>query len=125
MEDIKTMARAAKRRLKTDFWAECAKNIAEGAEDAKLRGVSERQVKSTLKNRVKSEINGEKQDEFYLKVKNLLDTEGEVSDAIGRLTDKKLYESLSYEERQRYNLELSSKYRKALARYRRDKELGL
>lgn len=125
MDDLKEMARAAKKRLKTDFWAECRKNLDEGTKDAKLRGVNERQVKSTLKNRVISEIYGEKQDEFYLRVKNLLDTEGEVSDAIGRLTDKELYEKLSYEERQRYNLELSAKYLQALNRYRRDKSLGL
>ena len=35
----------------------------------------------------------------YLKVKTLLTTEGEVSDAIGRLTDREYYNSLSYEEK--------------------------
>lgn len=125
MEDLKDRARAAKKRLKSNFWAECRKNLDDGAQDAKSRGVSEIQVKSTLKNRVKSEIKGEKQDEFYLKVKELLDSEGEVSDAIGRLTDREVYEKLSYEERQRYNLELSAKYLRALEKYRREKSLGL
>ena len=62
---------------------------------------------------------------MYLKVKALLDTEGEVSDAIGRLTDREYYSSLSYEEKQRYTLRLSNRYLQALEKYRKEKELGL
>ena len=46
--------------------------------------------------------------------------EGEVSNAIGRLTDKPYYDSLSYEEKQRYTLSLSEKYLRALERFRRE-----
>ena len=56
--------------------------------------------------------------DFYQKVKSMLDTVGEVPDAIGRLTDKKYYETLSYEEKQRYTLSLSEKYLKAVERYK-------
>lgn len=125
MEDIIDLARAAKSRLKSNYWEECKKNIDENAAEAKLRGVSEIKIKNELSKRVKNEINGEKQDEFYLKVKKLLDEEGEVSDAIGRLTDRAYYDGLGYDEKQRYLLELSSKYLSALNRYRREKELGL
>lgn len=125
MDDIKVLARAAKKRLKNNFWDDCRKNFDEGATEAKLRGISEIKVKSTLTRRVKSEIKGEKEDEFYLRVKALLDSEGEVSDAIGRLTDKDYYEGLSYEEKQRYNLQLSARYLAALSRYRHEKELGI
>ena len=45
-----------------------------------------------------------------------------MSDAIGRLTDREKYEKLSYEEQQRYTMELSSKYLEALEKYRREKE---
>lgn len=125
MDDIIDMARAAKSRLKSNYWAECKKNIVENTAEAKMRGVSEIKVKSELSKRVKNEIKGAKQDEFYLKVKKLLDEEGEVSDAIGRLTDREYYDTLSYEEKQRYSLQLSSKYLAALSRYRKEKELGL
>ncbi|MBD5631855.1 MAG: hypothetical protein HDP34_01310 [Clostridia bacterium] len=125
MDDIIGMARAAKKRLKSNFWADCKKNSEEAAVDAKIKGISEIKVKSRLNDKVKSEIKGEKQDEFYLKVKELLDAEGEVSDAIGRLTDKELYESLSYEEKQRYNLQLSAKYLSALQKYKKEKELEI
>ena len=65
---------------------------------------------------------GEAPDEFYLKVKKLLLEEGEVSDAIGRLTDKEYYATLSYAEKQRYTLELSEKYLKALERFKREEQ---
>ena len=125
MEDIKNMAYAAKQRLKNNFWEDCKKNIDAGASAAKAMGLNEIKVKTGLHTRVQSEIKGEKQDEFYLKVKALLDKEGEVSDAIGRLTDKEYYETLSYEEKQRYNLTLSTKYLKALEKYRQEKALGI
>ena len=125
MDDLKEIARAAKQRMKNNFWEDCKKNLDAGETYARELGLNESKVKSTLRGRVKSEIKGEKQDEFYLKVKKLLDSEGEVSDAIGRLTDREYYSTLSYEEKQRYNLQLSSKYLKALEKYRKEKELGL
>lgn len=112
-------------RLKSNFWAEQQKSFRENASEARSRGVSEIKVKTSLADIVKSKIKGDKEDEFYLKVKNILDTEGEVSDAIGRLTDSAVYEKLSYEERQRYTLEISSKYLAALKRYKKEKALGL
>ena len=74
---------------------------------------------------MQKEIKGEKHDLFYLKVKRLLEEEGEVSDAIGRLTDREYYDRLSYEDKQRYTFQLSSKYLQALEKYKKEKELGL
>lgn len=125
MEDIKTLAHAAKQRLKSNFWSDCKKNFDENASDARERGISEIKVKTSFKGKVKSTIRGEKEDEFYLKVKAILDSEGEVSDAIGRLTDREYYNKLSYEEKQRYNLDLSNRYLAALSKWRKEKELGI
>ncbi len=125
MDDIIKMARAAKSRLKSNYWADCKKNIDENTNEAKKKGLNEAKVKTTLSRRVKDEIKGEKPDEFYLKVKKLLDEEGEVSDAIGRLTDKEYYDTLSYEEKQRYSLEISGKYLQALKSYRTEKEMEI
>ena len=125
MEDIKVLARAAKQRLKCNFWTDCKRNFDENANGAKERGIIEIKVKSSLKGKVKSTIRGEKEDEFYLRVKSILEAEGEVSDAIGRLTDKEYYEKLSYEDKQRYNLDLSNRYLAALSKWRREKELGI
>ncbi len=125
MEDIKELARAAKQRLKNKFWEECKRNIDDGAACAREKGINEAKVKHSLRGKVKDEIKGEKPDLFYLKVKELLDREGEVSDALGRLTDRAYYETLSYEEKQRYTLSLSAKYLQALDKYRREKALGI
>ena len=125
MEDIKLMARAAKQRLKSNFWSDCKKKFDLNATEAKERGISEIKVKSSLKGQVKSTIRGEKDDEFYLKVKKMLDEEGEVFDALGRLTDKEYYNTLSYEEKMRYNLNLANKYNAALAKWRKEKELNV
>ena len=125
MDDIVNLARAAKKRLKSNFWTECQRHMDEKTAKAKSEGMSEIKVKSTIKGKVKKEISGEKHDEFYLKVKKLLDEEGEVSDAIGRLTDREVYDKLSYEEKQRYNLQLSAKYLEALSKYRAEKQNAL
>ena len=125
MDNLKDAARAAKQRLKNNFWDECKRNLDAGADEARKNGLNEIKVKSTLKGRVEKQINGEKYDEFYLKVKALLDSEGEVSDAIGRLTDREYYDKLSYEDKQRYTLTLSSKYLQALEKYRKEKGMGL
>ena len=45
-----------------------------------------------------------------------------MSDAIGRLTDRAVFDKLSYEEKQRYTLTLSERYLKALERYRKECE---
>lgn len=123
MSDIKELARAAKQRLKNNFWDECKKNIDEGMFIAREKGLSDIKYHSSIKGRLQKQL-GEKQDEFYLKVKQLLDEEGEVSDAIGRLTDREYFLSLPYEERQRYMLQLSTKYLQALEKYKREKELS-
>jgi len=125
MNSLKTAARQAKQRLRTDFWGKCQSDITATAAQAEKQGKNAVRVKSDLYTKVRSVIKGETQDEFYLKVKTLLDEHGEVSDAIGRLTDKAYFSTLSYVERQRYTMELSAKYLAALEKYRREKESGV
>ena len=55
----------------------------------------------------------------------MLLSQGEVSDAIGRLTDHEYYNGLSYEEKQRYTLSLSEKYLRALERFRAECEFEM
>lgn len=125
MDDLKLMAKQAKRRLGNDFWKRCKEDFDATAKLAEKSGKNAVKVKSHMYNKVKSVIRGEEEDEFYLKVKKLLDECGEVSDAIGRLTDKEYFKKLSYEERQRYTMELSAKYLAALEKYRKEKEGAL
>ena len=119
---LREEARRAKRRIKTGFWAECQENMHEQKEKAREQGLNESKVSRFFAAQVTAQIEGKKEDEFYLKVKEMLLTEGEVSDAIGRLTDKEYYATLSYEEKQRYTLNLSEKYLRALERFRAEYE---
>jgi hypothetical protein len=119
---LRDAAKEAKGRLKNGFWHDCRKDLRDNLVLAREQGVNERRAERFFTDRIAASIGGEKVDEFYLRVKELLLTEGEVSDAIGRLTDKAYYETLSYEEKQRYNLALSEKYLRALERFRRENE---
>ena len=115
-------ARRAKARMKSGFWVNCKEDMDKSLEQARLNGVNESKAGRFFAERVSAQIAGEKEDEFYLKVKQMLLSEGEVSDAIGRLTDKEYFQTLSYEEKQRYTLELSERYLRALEKFRRECE---
>lgn len=119
---LREEARRAKLRIKSGFWAECKEDLGEHLEKARRQGLNENKAERYFAQRVTAKISGNKEDEFYLKVKEILLSEGEVSDAIGRLTDREYYQTLSYEEKQRYTLSLSEKYLRALERFRRECE---
>ena len=115
---LREEARRAKFRIKSGFWKECKENFSEKKEKAREQGLNESKAGRFFKTQVEAKIEGKKEDEFYLRVKEMLLSEGDVSDAIGRLTDKEYYATLSYEEKQRYTLTLSEKYLRALERFR-------
>ena len=118
---LKTVARQAKQRIKENFWEGYRIERAARIEIAKQNGVNEQEAERFLSQEIERKIRGEQQtDAFYEQVKAMLLSEGEVSDAIGRLTDYALYETLSYAEKQRYTLALSEKYLRALERFKRE-----
>ena len=119
---LRQEARRAKLRMKSGFWADCQADYTKHLENAREQGLNESKVGRYFKSQVEAKIEGRKEDDFYLRVKQMLLEEGEVSDAIGRLTDKAYYETLSYDEKQRYTLSLSEKYLRALEKFRRECE---
>ena len=119
---LKMLAKEAKQRMKKGFWERAEEELSARRSRAREQGISESRMERYFVDKVSGEIRGETPDAFYLKVKKLLLEEGEVSDAIGRLTDRAYYETLSYEEKQRYTLELSAKYLAALERFQRECE---
>ena len=119
---LRDEARLAKCRIKSGFWTECKEDMDAHLEKAREQGLNESKAGRFFKSQVEAKIEGKKEDEFYIKVKNMLLSEGEVSNAIGRLTDKEYYETLSYEEKQRYTLTLSEKYLRALVKFRAECE---
>lgn len=129
MEQLKTFkqyCKEAKKRLKSGFWRDYNECLERELVMAKEAGVSQSKVKDYYVTKVSDDIKRVKNadEEFYQKVKKILDEEGEISNAIGRLTDKALFATLSYEEKQRYSLELSEKYLKAVERYNKENALS-
>ncbi len=127
-KSLKQYAREAKKRMKSGFWEKYRNELNEELERAKSTGVSESRVRDYFEQKARIIIknNGkDESEEFYAKVKKILDEEGEIPNAIGRLTDKKVYDALDYEEKQRYTLRLSAKYLEALERYRREKAISM
>ena len=115
------MARQAKCRMKENFWEAYRKEQEEKIRLAEKNGANAQEAERFFIQQMEKKIRGENQvDEFYEKVKELLLSEGEVSDAIGRLTDHSVYDKLSYTEKQSYTLELSQKYLRALERFKRE-----
>jgi hypothetical protein len=125
IKSLKQYCREAKKRLKSGFWERYRENLEKELEQAKTIGVPESKVREYFTYTVTNGIEEKKDSEqdFYIKVKTLLDSEGEVSNVIGRLTDKEYFDTLSYEEKQRYSLTLSERYLKALERYKKEKAL--
>lgn len=118
-KSLKEYAKDAKRRLKSSFWQDYKTKVNNEVTKAEELGESTSKVVEYYQSKVSITVKGVRADEeeFYLKVKNLLSIYGEVSDAIGRLTDKEYFNTLTYEQKQRYTLELSAKYVKAKERY--------
>ena len=118
-KSLKQYAKEAKKRLKSSFWQDYKCNVQSGIDKAEEEGTSKSKVVQYYQTKAKFTICGVKteDEEFYQSVKRLLLTVGDVSDAIGRLTDKEKFNSLSYDARQRYLLELSNKYLKAKERF--------
>ena len=121
---LKALAKSAKQRIKQGFWMECKEKMDEKLQEARKQGLNESKAGRYFINQVTASLSGEKEDDFYLRVKNMLLEYGEVSDAIGRLTDQAYYQTLSYEEKQRYTLSLSERYLRALERFRRESEFS-
>lgn len=122
---LKEYCKDAKKRLKSGFWQQCYKGIDQEINRAEQEGLSSSKVKEYYVGRVEESIKSvDNDDEFYETVKAILISEGEIPNAIGRLTDKEYFETLTYEEKQRYTLSLSERYIKAVERFNKEKSLG-
>ncbi len=125
-KSLKQYCREAKKRLKAGFWQNYQRTLNEGIERAEKAGISTSKVKQYYAERVSENLksNVQEKEEFYQKVKKLLEEEGELPNALGRLTDTEYFNTLSYEEKQRYTLSLSEKYLQAVERFRKEKAMG-
>lgn len=118
---FKNLAKSAKQRLKEGFWQKLEEEVSTITEE-KSKSTDVRLLKNYLTGRAVDRIknSGRIEDEFFERVRFILDSVGEAPDMLGRLTDKEYFITLSYEAKQRYILALSEKYLLALERYKRE-----
>lgn len=124
-KSLKQYCKEAKKRLKSGFWKNYHQDLKSEIVKGEEAGINASKVRDYYANKFENTVKSTNvtDEDFYKKVKELLDSEGEVSNAIGRLTDKEYFNTLSYDEKQRYTLTLSEKYVKAVERYRKEKAM--
>lgn len=92
-----------------------------------------KQAKSRMKNYNKGGLQrlsyaklaySDKDQMLYKKVCRMLDDDRIIINPINELIDKKYYDTLSIESKQRYILDLSDKYRQMKERYNRERALS-
>ncbi len=125
-KQIKNLAKQAKERLKNHFWEDYKENLTQKVVKAKEEGENTSNVIRYYKNQASKVIQGNNivDEEFYQKVKYILDTFGDTSDIIGRLCDLEYMKELNFQQRERYLSDIASKYRTARERYEEEKKFS-
>ncbi len=120
--ELKKRAWLAKQRLKMGYWDSVRREKARVESD----GVDGRTV-ATVFSRTKlirdSEPTKESllEDKLYKKVCDILDSDDTATNPIGQLIDGEVYSALDASGKQRYILELSTKFRELRERYIRER----
>lgn len=123
--EIKDLAKMAKSRLKSGFWENYNAAVQKNLQKAESEGVSCSNVIRYYKNEVAKTVScvqNEIDESFYRRVKELLDTVGDAGDMLGRLCDEEYMKTLTFQQKQRYLLELASRYSECKERYEREKK---
>ena len=118
--ELKRRALLAKQRLKMGYWQRMY--------DEKQRALSARLVKDLQYEKVRRDesraFNSDKakeEEEFYGKVCSILESDENTINPIGQLIDREEFEKLDADNRQRYILKLSQKFREMRERYYRER----
>lgn len=120
-DEIKSMAKRAKKRMQKGFWRDYRENVEDVVDSVGVCSSEKSEAVRYFRAKAERALDGMEGDEFYLKVKRLLDTVGDASDIIGRLAEPEKMCSMSFQEKQRYLFELSAKYRSCRERYEQEK----
>ncbi len=123
LSELKKRAILAKQRLKMGYWQKLENEMRKSNEE--IVSVAEVQ---TIREKVKRDEgillgreDVSRDEQFYIKVCEILDDDEDVINPIGQLIDKEKYEQMDEGNRQRYVLELSKKFREMRDRYYRER----
>lgn len=123
---LKNLAKQAKGRMRSGFWEDYKETVQSNVKIAKEEGERTSNVIKYYKTLAIREImsSDENKENFYKKVKAILDEEGEVSNMIARLCDENYLKTLSFSDKQRYLFEISESYCECKKRYYAEKKYG-
>lgn len=123
---FKEQAKSAKERLCNGFWDEVHSQCNAELEVAATTGESPIVALSCQKEKVRNLIYNEKYSEeqiFYNKVVSIMESKELVVNPLALLADEKYLAALDARQKQAYMLNLSNKYRQAVEKYRKQKNL--
>lgn len=122
--ELKKRALLAKQRLKLGYWEQLKAEREQLLKSAGDTNSAARKVSELQRAKFSRDMNSvvgaqdtTKDEQLYLKVCEMLDSEEDVMNPIGRLMDRARYDSLDDGARQRYILELSKKFNELKERY--------
>lgn len=127
MSEIKKRALLAKQRMKMGYWqkilAERERLRRETADSSQIELVNELRKDEYIRSnkRAMGDDFAEREERLYLKVCEILNENENVTNPIGQLMDKHVYDNLDAANKQRYILELSNKFRELRERYYKEK----
>jgi len=125
--ELRKLATAAKQRLKNGYWTDYKQKQKELSVLANAQGRDPEQASAVLRGRYAREINAStnsicnSEENFYKKVCNILDTDGDIINPVNMLADREKMDSLDPDSRQRYIFTLMSKYSEMKQRYEDEK----
>ena len=125
--ELKRRALLAKQRMKIGYWQKIQEErealLSQSQDSARLQLLSNLQrsdyVRST--GMALNKERTDKEEQLYGKVCSILSADENVTNPIGQLVERDVYETLDEHNRQRYILELSQKFRELRERYYREK----
>ncbi|HRX14254.1 MAG TPA: hypothetical protein P5087_04480 [Eubacteriales bacterium] len=122
---FKHYAKEAKQRLADGFWQNVKEqrqaHLKTAADDGKSAIPTLIDYREKIRNQIYNKRYFE-EEEFYLRVVDLLESEIVITNPLGALADKNFLDSLDVKQRQSYLYELSNKYLAACERYKKEKE---
>lgn len=127
ISEIKRRALLAKQRLKMGYWQKMQEErerlTRETADSARLEMANaiRKEEFERINNVALGDDFAEKEEKLYLKVREILDRDENVINPIGQLVEHSVYDRLDEANKQRYILELSSKFRQLRDRYYKEK----